>query len=888
MSDPVGDKMLANPFQVQTSRLITSYALPPQTRFLCAPCSIYWRSDKNANPQRLTYAVTSDQNSKTAELIAFVEDVQKGSSADLTAKNHTKKTFKLQHNKVFSILPIAAPRSNDDSLSGFDVCVVYTSGALQCLSGDLAGKRWESTSAEVFKNDTVEGIVDYATIITLDQARKTILKSREDALGAITQASAGASSDNQPLLILATSFVNATGTRKLTFRVCALPQRTADAIGTLQRGPQVILAERLARSSLGESEARSRYWLHASSSKIFRMEAGYVSIYDLSDTLPKLVETIGTKDTRYETCLPLTQTSLLAANDANCCVFDTTYASIQAELGLKEDDLAESKKRKQADDSVSLKQSTFVSYWSEIGLAIAVRHGSLIGMQVNFNTTGRKRAKTSRSLLADAFGKGRAVENAKPREDLTEWKRKVDEWVQQNQITALEKACAFELKVPVKFADEKADAEETSHAGVNGLTNGDGDSAESNTADDGQTKQLVWDFPKDVSALITETDQRKASYVLSKMFEVVAGADGARQLGMAFYAPNILKWLALVGSLNADMVKRSLSQHQSNASFIRPGDIVRAMTELDPSLGVMHEFFNWPVHVDLEEVVEGLKAAIQSLESPPAPEQRQITSSAEGGENDNAGENDNDVVMESQAAEDDLAFALASLNNGLVIRSLVLRAIFDRLNLFPATRVVDTFRKSLSQKEIVFLITLLRIELADGGWTIRYSDEPEDEEMEDDKADGPSNRSITVISNLLNIAIDAVGTSGWLVALSGDKQLSTDEMLLILRAEASAALEGCYEANTLGTVLNDFERYSQRMQEIESKKKRKAVDPLRNPGFLRHDEFDDPALPLGFKTNRIETTKVSKGGVVRMKSKQEMGKEISMRVGKYSIDRIRV
>ena len=63
---------------------------------------------------------------------------------------------------------------------------------------------------------------------------------------------------------------------------------------------------------------------------------------------------------------------------------------------------------------------------------------------------------------------------------------------------------------------------------------------------------------------------------------------------------------------------------------------------------------------------------------------------------------------------------------------------------------------------------------------------------------------------------------------------------------------------------------------------------MRNPGFLRHDELDDPSLPLGFKTNRIENTKVSKGGVVRMKSKQEMGKEISMRVGKYSIDRIRV
>jgi len=821
---------------------------------------------------------------KTAELVIFIEDVQKSSSIDLTAKNHTKRTFKLQEAKIFSILPLAAPSSTGNSTPGFDICVVYSSGALTCISGDLAEKRWESTAADVFKNDAIQGVVDYATIITLDQARKTILKSREDAIAAIVDASAGVNADNQPILVLATSVEK----RKLTLRMCALPQRTADAISMLQREPQEILAERLVRSPTGEADARSSYWLHTPSNRIFRMESGFVSIYDLSGTLPKLVETIGARDTRYETCMPLTQTAMLAANHTHCLVLDTTYASVQAELRLKEDEPTENKKRKQADDSVSLKQSAFVSYWSEIGLAIAVRHGSLIGIQLNFNTTGRKRVKASRSLLADAFGKGRAVQSTKASTDLTDWKAKVDFWVQQSQITELEKACAYDLNITVHSADGKAGPEDASNGDVDGHVNGDEGSAESRSADQGQSRSPAWEFPKDVSTLITQTDQRKASYILSKTFEVVDGGDGLRQLSLVFYAPNVLKWLALVGYLNADMVRRSLSLQHSNASFIRPGDIVSAMTDLDPSLGVMHEFFNWPVHVDLEEIVQGLKAAIQSLESPPAPEQRQITNNAEGADGDLVGEDDNDIVMESQAAEDDLAFALASLNNGLVIRSLVLRAIFDRLNLFPANRVVDAFRKSLNQKEVVFLITLLRIELADGGWTIRYSDEAEDEEMEDDRADGPSNRSITVISNLLNIAIDAVGTSGWLVALSGDKQLSTDEMLLILRAEASAALEGCYEANTLGTVLNDFERYSQRIQEMESRRKRKAVDPLRNPGFLRHDELDDPSLPLGFKTNRIENTKVSKGGVVKMKSKQEMGREISMRVGKYSIDRIRV
>ena len=150
--------------KVQTPRLITSYALPPQTRFLCAPYSIYWRRERNANSQRLTYAVTTSQSSKNAELVVFVEDVQKSSSTDLSAKNHTKRTFKLQQAQIFSILPLAAPQGNEDSLSGFDICVVYTSGALECISGDLAEKRWESTSSDVFKNDAAQGVVDLSLI----------------------------------------------------------------------------------------------------------------------------------------------------------------------------------------------------------------------------------------------------------------------------------------------------------------------------------------------------------------------------------------------------------------------------------------------------------------------------------------------------------------------------------------------------------------------------------------------------------------------------------------------------------------------------------------------------------------------------------------------------
>ena len=114
-------------------------------------------------------------------------------------------------------------------------------------------------------------------------------------------------------------------------------------------------------------------------------------------------------------------------------------------------------------------------------------------------------------------------------------------------------------------------------------------------------------------------------------------------------------------------------------------------------------------------------------------------------------------------------------------------------------------------------------------------------------------------------------------------------MLLILRAEASAALEGCYEANTLSVVLNDFERFGRRVRDAEGPgSRRRKTDARTNPGFLVPEELEDPALPLGYKVERIERTRTSKGGQVRVKSKGAIGKEISMRVGEYSLDRIRV
>ena len=529
----------------------------------------------------------------------------------------------------------------------------------------------------------------------------------------------------------------------------------------------------------------------------------------------------------------------------------------------------------------------YISYHSELGLAVGLQGNELVGTAVIGRGSKRVR-RESISLLADSLGKGviPAITRHKPGrapsiQPFADWKTSFDKLFLESDVEALEDMIASDLGL--------AHDKKPMQAGQQNEL--DGDTSMSNGAAEADDRGLggpsrEWRFPKDTSTLIDRTEKCKAQYCLSQLFEWQVSEDGTHNVAIRLYTPNVFKWLALTGYFTASALQQAIANDQQLTGYtVSPGDLSNAARALDPSLGVLQDWLSWSVHFELEEVVEALRAVVQSLESPPtAVMQRQVGGTTDD-TTDNGGELDATVAQEFEAAEDDLAFALASLNDGLAIRSYIMRGIFTRLNSFPAERIIPLFRSRLSEQEIVFLVTLLRIELADGGWTTRYVDELDDY----DTTDGPSDQSISVISRLLNIAIDAVGTSGWLVGLSGNTSMSTDEMLLILRAETSAALEGCYEAESLSTYLNDFERYSRRLRDTEGARPRpRKVDPVKNPGFLVDEAQEDPVLPLGYKVDSIDKTRLTKGGQVRTKSKGAMGKEISMKVGKYSIDRIRV
>ncbi|OQN97385.1 hypothetical protein B0A48_16544 [Cryoendolithus antarcticus] len=305
----------------------------------------------------------------------------------------------------------------------------------------------------------------------------------------------------------------------------------------------------------------------------------------------------------------------------------------------------------------------------------------------------------------------------------------------------------------------------------------------------------------------------------------------------------------------------------------------------------------------VESIVLALKETIASLDTLAPPPLRVITAAASSGNGlildvtmssedmimtDDGmpltnGNVEHTYELETQAAEDELEAASETLQHGLEHRSTALRAIFARLRGFPISAVKIALRTHLSRDELVFLIQILRIELAEGGWTSRYVDvgndeyasriEVKDRQLGEEEGRSPSDQAVRQIGDLLNCTFDAIGMSGWLVGLNTLPE-ETAEILDAVRAEVSASLEGCLEAQTLGSQIVEVERCASLMPSSSKRRREAALTE------------DDAALPLNASVEKVKPDR--RLGPQKKKSVYEIAREQDLRVGKYALERIRI
>ncbi|KAK5239145.1 hypothetical protein LTR16_012231, partial [Cryomyces antarcticus] len=93
-----------------------------------------------------------------------------------------------------------------------------------------------------------------------------------------------------------------------------------------------------------------------------------------------------------------------------------------------------------------------------------------------------------------------------------------------------------------------------------------------------------------------------------------------------------------------------------------------------------------PNYLEASEIVQAVKLLIQSLDNPEASNSPILVTNGEATLTN--GELTSTIQTESEAADDDLAFALSTLENGLSIRSQALRHALTKLHSFPPSTIV--------------------------------------------------------------------------------------------------------------------------------------------------------------------------------------------------------
>ena len=728
----------------------------------------------------------------------------------------------------------ALPPATEGTASSTQLLISYANGTVDCVTPDGARIDWKY-SGDGASSPQIEN----ATVVDFGTAKKGILKERQDLATAVSASISGSS-----LLFIRVARMK----KQTSLQIFKIRNASLQQAGSTVSGLDFLESISLPDSAFGNSETTT-WEIHAATGQISRLSEGRLTIYDLTTITPRIQSKFGSTSEPITSCTRTSSSSILAVSAGVAKLYESRFGSIQASVPIGPSSGSGSNKKRKRENGVESEACVrVVSSFSDVGLVAAIDGTQLVSFQLGVDARDAKRGKAAGSSLIDAIGKASSEGSEKGGAKWEDWKSKVDSWAEANDVEALEDFLAKDLALV--------------------------ESQQNATSDDAEMEDDVFQLSTD-SYDPTLIDRQKALYLLGKVF----AKDGDEQsLRLAVRSPVVIQWLALAGLLSANYLSKTLQQQVS------AGELARALGTADDSFELLHDVLELPIFFETEEVVEALKILIESLDTPssdiaqitlplPAPTEADIEMEI--------GDANSNFEVETLAAEKELHHAVSALQNGLELRSQSLRLIFARLRSFPQKTVKDVLRNRLSHKELVFFIQILRIELAEGGWTSRYIDvgndvyanriEASDKQpgSSTEQVKGPSDQAIRHIGQLLTCAIDAISTSGWLVGLSGNVE-TTQEILDSVRAEVSASLEGCLEAKSLERFLAELEKYADDAEKIGL-----TAGPI--------EDLEAAALPLG---GRAEGPK--KGAKEGKKSRLEIAREKDLRVGKYSIDRIRI
>ncbi|ROT38072.1 hypothetical protein SODALDRAFT_296578 [Sodiomyces alkalinus F11] len=905
------DGEAANIYHIPSSDLRTSYPIPPQESFTCAPYSIRYQQPANSERQQYTYLSTSDSSGFKMTLCKDVVN-----SAGKTTS--TTKSRRLSHKapvaRLFTsscAVASAAAGSVTQSSDCSDVLAVCQDGQVLCLDGAGLDEQWSVSSYSLCKDllppSTSGFTVDSVFHASAVEVLKGIFEGRQDAFGSFGQP-VDAETFNPDVLVLVVgsqSHVQGPSDRYLVL-LGAVPQ-SATARSSQQALVQLHVAPLPRHDGLSGKQAPT-YHLQVRSGKLFELSDGTIRTYRLTGALPRIQDVVLVSEA--SSFVPLSEHCVLSLSPSMLTVANVTYHSIQARAPVT------------LDGGRGGAEFMLLTYLTKLDLAIAIVNNTLLSIQVERHGSSHKEG-----LLIDAIGKGLSKADDLPeslpplrgkgpfksfipgtltdsyvKQSLVEVE-KLDEYLAQNDLKEFERLLASKLGVAIEESSAEAVA-------VNGVA---GRNDEDLATPDWKWLERANSYPA--------VDRRWVLYAISRVFSIHVGdssSTGAAATAAAADGPslecslpesNVLLYLIVAGHLTLSNITAAFKHELSETHVPKEAladELVRQLIEIDPALELLLSYVS-ATKLGEAGLLLIVRTIMQSLDHQPrlAP----AVPNGTNGTNGTSGtkEEEDYVAMEIDQLEHELELAEYNLGDNSDVRARLLTMAFERLVGYSPAATVRALRASFGTAEILSLIHLLRIQLVGSAWTTRYSELTSLDQ--DDGAKAPPDGAIALIAELLARCVDAVGPNGWLSSGSGSGSGSSSSaagagagdhwdgghFLAALKLEVSAALEGLNDAVHLNGILGEAVRFGTlslasgggaagRGVAVAAAAARGGQD---RPKTL--EVGTSAQLPLGLTPKQAVTQfKVVSGGEVVERSAREKGHLLSQRVKEYSLEKVAV
>ena len=801
------------------------------------------------------------------QIKSFVEEIGGNeSSAPVISSSSFTVTDSSSPTVFVGIVPNGS-REGDEN-DPYDILSVHQDGRIRRLTSDLKTQRWSVHHSEIGSTHEVHTCF----LVEFEDAKKGLFKRRQD-LAALALGDLTSSGVAEPSVLLLVS--HPVGSERVTLKdvkvqIFSVPTAVASegrSFDESQRLRHLLTVNIPDLNDQGTLQSRQLQWnFHSGSAGLnLSFERGFVN-FDLSQYSPTVTSQFILDNEDFSSVMRISPQSVIGAGRSIVALYDTQYQSVQRSIAVND-----------VLSSGGAAPISFLGYFAKLGIAVATRGNTLLAFDLSTSHPPSGPLKRPRDgLLIDAIGRG--IGSSASQWD-TGSKKHLTESMASLGLTSPEQA--------KKWKDFTIELEKCTQA----KDTDSFDRAVKNYFGTGETKTL----PKYVHSEMT-------LFLLSKIFSIQEtenndklSASPSFKLSITLWPKATCDWLIQLGHLSLNNVEIAL--RRSFKPRILPslpsGSFIQALIDTDHSLRYLIKVFQGPVMMNPDELAHALKIFLDMVRSRSATLQDTTTTN-------------------TTTTEPPVPRIFLGLNTSI-----------QRLHAHPLPTTTLSLRSTLSRLDLTSLIHHLRISLATGGFTSRFTENPPTPISPHQTT--PS-LSLDTITDMLTAAVDAIGPSGWISATDDQQQQQQQGgsgLVSDMKLEISAALAGVQEATYLKGILREYLRFTESATKSTTKSNNKgnkstavaktntntnAPEEEEESSHIRHEKLNgadllvfttagaeeedgsDKMLPLSLKASSaadVEKTKVKQStGEVQTRSNREIGYLRRKAVGKYAFERL--